>query len=132
MINLGKLTPNKNAAGEVVSWTSTNGLIYKNTDSAFNNKVEHVLAHLTPDPSKVAHTVFNTTKSELLGLLDEAWIAANKVAPDPKDTFAFYTDMGRVIGTNGETVVKLVVNPATNEIVTAYPVLKSVLDALTN
>ena len=81
----------------------------------------HVLAHGSPDPSKPLHTVFNVSKDKILGLVDEAWaMRGNPLANDPS---AFIVNMGRTIGTAGETAVKIVVKPGTSEILTAYPVM---------
>ena len=42
----------------------------------------------------------------------------NSLANDPG---AYVIDLGRVIGTNGETTIKIIVIPGTSEIITAYP-----------
>lgn len=53
--------------------------------------------------------------------MDEAWaMRGNPLANDPG---AFIVNMGRTIGTAGETAVKIVVKPGTSEILTAYPVM---------
>lgn len=112
--NLGKLTYNNG------TWTSSGGLIY-GPDKKFGNRVQHVLAHTEPNPNKVNHTIFNVDKTEVLKVVDEAW--SKKGAPLANDPGTYVVPMGRVIGTNGETAVRLVVKPGTNEIITAYPVV---------
>jgi len=112
--NLGKLTKLGDNA-----WESSAGLIY-GADKKFGNRVKHVLAHGTPNPSKASHTVFNVGSDEILGLVDEAWtMKGNPLTNDPG---AYLVDMGRTIGTNGESTIKVIVKPGTSEIITAYPV----------
>lgn len=37
------------------------------------NRVLHVLEHTKPNTNKPVHTVFNIDKSNVIGLVDEAW-----------------------------------------------------------
>lgn len=53
--------------------------------------------------------------------MDEAW--QKKGAPLPNDPGAYVVPMGRIVGTNGETAIKIVVKPRTSEVITAYPVI---------
>lgn len=82
--------------------------------------MKHVLDHTKPNPNKRTHSVFNVDKTKLLELLDEAW--SKKGASVPNDPGAFIIPMGRVVGTEGETAIRLVVEAGTNKVVTAYPV----------
>ncbi len=100
------------------TWTSNAGLIY-GQGSIHGNRVKHVLAHTQPDPSKPRHTVFNVDRSNVIGLVDEAW--NKKGSPLPNDPGVYVVDMGRVIGTNGETKIRIVVRPNTNNIISIYP-----------
>jgi filamentous hemagglutinin len=84
------------------------------------NRVLHVLEHLAPNSAKPLHTVFNVGRTELLGLLDEAWLARG--APLADDAGAYIVNMGRTIGTAGEQSVKFIVRPGTSELITAFPV----------
>ncbi|MBL0385060.1 methyl-accepting chemotaxis protein [Tumebacillus sp. ITR2] len=111
---MGKLTYNGNS-----TWTSSGGLIY-GEDKAFGNRVNHVLAHFSENTAKSTHTVFSLDRNQILPLLDEAW--AKKGAPLATDSSVYMVNMGRVIGTNGERSLKLVVRPGTNQVITAYPV----------
>jgi len=101
------------------SWTSPGGLVY-GQGSAHGNRVKHVLDHLVANPSKATHSVFKCDRTKLIGLLDDAW--ARKGSPLPNDPGAYVVDMGRVIGTAGETKIKVIVRPGTNELITAYPI----------
>ncbi len=101
-------------------WKSSAGLIYGEGLPNQVNRVEHVLMHTVPNPSKTVHTVFNVARDKVLGLVDEAWLARG--APVPGDPGAFIVPMGRVVGTAGETAVKVIVMPGTSEILTSYPV----------
>ncbi|MGL4234944.1 RHS repeat-associated core domain-containing protein [Tabrizicola sp.] len=88
-------------------------------DPKFGNRVDHVLAHTAPDASKPKHSVFNVGGDDALGLVDEAWSKRGaSVAGDPK---TFVVDMGQVVGTNGETSIKIVADPQSGYITTAFP-----------
>jgi hypothetical protein len=65
-------------------------------------------------------TFFNLPKDKIIALIDEAWLM--KSAPLVFDQGAYIINMQRVIGTNGETAIKIIVKPGTAEIKTAYPV----------
>jgi filamentous hemagglutinin len=67
------------------------------------------------------HSVFNVGRNQVLGLVDEAWSMRGAVAAG--DLEAFVVPMGRSVGTTGETTVRIVVRPGTNQIITAYPVM---------
>jgi hypothetical protein len=101
------------------TWTTPKGMVY-GQGSAEGNRIQHVLEHTVPDPSKPAHTVFNVDRNQVLGLIDEAW--ATRGAPLPNDPGAYVIPMGRVVGQGGETSIKIVVRPGTSNVITAYPV----------
>ncbi|PTT88188.1 hypothetical protein DBR42_10270, partial [Pelomonas sp. HMWF004] len=101
------------------TWTTPAGIDY-GPGSVDGNRVKHVLEHAEPNPNKTTHTVFNVERKEVLGLVDEAWLA--KSNPLPNDPGAYVVPMGRVIGTAGETSIKIIVRPGTNKIITAYPI----------
>ena len=52
----------------IVVSENNEGLIY-GQGSIHGNRVNHVLAHTQPDPSKPRHTVFNVDKSDVISLL---------------------------------------------------------------
>ncbi|WP_162906653.1 hemagglutinin repeat-containing protein [Algihabitans albus] len=97
---------------------SPSGLKY-GRDEKFGNRVDHVLDHTHPNPGKPVHTVFNVQGDDALALVDEAW--GKRGASVPGDPGAFVVDMGRPIGTTGETSIRVIVKPGTSEIITAYP-----------
>jgi len=102
------------------TWQSSQGLIY-GQGSAQGNRVLHVLEHAVPNANKANHTVFNVARDEILPLVDEAWsMRGNPLVNDPG---AYIIPMGRVVGTSGESAVKIIVRPGTSEIITAYPVI---------
>ena len=102
------------------SWKSKEGLVY-GQGSKHGNRVEHVLAHTKPDPKKPIHSVFNVDKDKVLDLVDQAWSKRkNKVPGEPG---AFIISMKKVIGANGERRIKIVVEPGTDKVITAYPVI---------
>jgi hypothetical protein len=100
------------------TWRTPAGVDY-GPGSIHGNRVKHVLDHAEPNPAKKAHTVFNVGRARVLGLVDEAWRA--KGNPLPNDPGAYIVQMGRVIGTAGETSIKIIVRPGTSKIITAYP-----------
>lgn len=63
---------------------------------------------------------FVTPKNGIIALVDEAWLM--KGTPLPYDQGIYLIDMGRIIGTDGESAIKIIVKPGTSEIRTAYPV----------
>lgn len=63
--------------------------------------------------------IFNVTKEELFALLDEAWLKRD--LPLPNDPGAYIMDMGKIVGTKGETAIKIITRPHTSQVLTAYP-----------
>lgn len=78
------------------------------------------MEHLTPNPAKKLHGVFNVQRSDVIGLVDDAWV--RRGASIPNDPGAFVIPMGKTVGTAGETSIKIIVKPGRSEIITAYPV----------
>lgn len=65
-------------------------------------------------------TFFNIPKDNIIDLVDEAWLKkGDSLVSDPG---TYIIDMKRIIGTNGETAIKIIVKPGTAEIRTAYPI----------
>ena len=81
-----------------------------------------MLAHTQPDPSKPRHTVFNVDKSDVISLVDEAWTRKGTGSLARNGYVTYNIDMGRVIGTNGESSIRIVTNGYTNKIISAYPI----------
>lgn len=105
------------------TWTSNAGLIY-GQGSVHGDRVRHVLAHATPDPSKPRHSVFNVAEDNILDLVDDAWRSRSSVTPiiQPNGNAVYNIPMGNVVGTQGETKIRIVVKNGTSEIITAFPV----------
>ncbi|WP_412022580.1 RHS repeat-associated core domain-containing protein [Burkholderia cepacia] len=102
------------------SWSTPNGLSY-GQGSKQGNRIKHVLEHESPNSNKPTHSVFCTCKKGgSLDLVDEAW--AKRGQPLANDPGAYVVPMGRAIGTAGETSIKIITRPGTNEVITAYPV----------
>jgi uncharacterized protein YukE len=101
-------------------WRSSAGLIYVPTSSEYGARLEHVLLHAYPSGWKRKHTLFKD-KERILETLDEAWLRRD--FPVKGQPGVFEVEMGRIIGDGGETVVRLVVERGTNEVVSAYPIL---------
>jgi hypothetical protein len=107
-------------------FTSAAGIVYgKDRSGKFESRVAHIMAHTQPDDSKPKHSMFiATAREDVLALLDEAW---KKRGPPERQGGARGRDvydvpMGRVIGTNGEQRLRMVVEKDSAVIVTAYPV----------
>ncbi len=101
------------------TWISNEGLIYG--QSPDGNRVIHVVKHTIPDPSKPLHTVFNVDKSNVIGLDDEAWRRRGTGIIQGNGNVFYDIDMGRTIGTNNESVIRIITRGYSNELITAFP-----------
>ncbi|MBM7846489.1 polymorphic toxin-type HINT domain-containing protein [Herpetosiphon giganteus] len=73
---------------------------------------------------KKTHTVFDVENSAYLyDLLDEGFriLKEQGITAIPGDPGAFLVPMGRAIGTNGETYMKMIFKQGTDVLITAYP-----------
>jgi hypothetical protein len=103
------------------TWSSPAGLNY-GMGSTQGNRVKHVLEHAIPDPSKAVHSVFNVERREVLGLVDEAWNARQGAGVlQNNGNRIWVVDMGRPVGTAGESNLRIIVRDGTNRVITAYP-----------
>jgi filamentous hemagglutinin len=103
------------------SWESPAGLIYEQS-SKDGNRIKHVLEHLKENPNKPLHTIFNVESRDLLGVVDEAW--KKRTGPgllQGNGNRVWQVNLGRAIGTQGETSVQIVVKDGTNKLITAFP-----------
>ncbi len=71
-VYVGNTNPNALRYNGEGTWTSNAGLTY-GQGSIHGNRVNHVIDHTHPNPSKPKHTVFNVDESNVIGLVDEAW-----------------------------------------------------------
>ncbi|MFD6556375.1 Hint domain-containing protein, partial [Streptomyces sp. NPDC058398] len=105
------------------SMLSPAGLIY-NPGSSDGHRLRHVLRHGTrgtTDPSKATHTQFNSHGRELLNTVDEAW--QRRGTPlSVEGTDEYIVPMGRTIGTQGQTDIKIVTESGSSRIIMAHPV----------
>jgi hypothetical protein len=104
-------------------WVSSQGLIY-GEGSREGNKVLHAIAHTKPNPAKPIHTVFNVSTKDILGLIDEAWSKRLGIIPilQSNGNELFKIPMGKIVGTNGENGISIVVEAGTSRIVTSFPI----------
>jgi RHS repeat-associated protein len=100
-------------------YESSAGLKY-GPGSKEGHRILHVMTHLTPDPNKKSHGVFASGRKGFLADIDEAW--AQRGAPHPNDPARYEVYMGRDVGTEGERYMRVVVDPKTNGVVSAYPI----------
>lgn len=78
------------------------------------------LGYLKSGEEKKQRTFFNVSGNELIMLIDEGWLMKSSTLPI--DPGAYVIDMKKIIGTNGESAIKIIVKPGTAEIKTAYPI----------
>jgi len=100
-------------------WISKGGLIY-GPDKKFGTRVNHVLQHTKVNTSKLNHTVFTMTGNELFDLIDFAWSKRGIALADDPGTYII--GLEKIIGTQGEKAIKIVVIPGTTQLITAYPI----------
>ena len=100
------------------SWRSGEGLIYRRATKKHENNLRHVLRNTRPDASRPNHTVFSSKPREVPSLIDRAW----KTRGDAVSPGVFEVDMKRTVGTAGERRIRIVVEPNSQNIVTAYPI----------
>lgn len=111
-------------ASAVDSFTSPGGIVYgRDLSGRFGSRIEHIMAHTRPDPSKPKHSIFLVKDRDgLVALIDEAW--KQRGAPDAEKSGrgreVYDVDMHRAIGSEGERHLILVMEDE-NHIVTAYP-----------
>ncbi len=122
--NIGNYIPDgfslvKDTSGNLI-YTSPAGLIYRN-GSAEGHRLTHVLDHTTINLSKNLHTVFNARGDDALKLIDEAWRKKDGYELT-NDLGTYLIPMGKKVGVNGETYIRISTFPGTNNIRTAYPV----------
>jgi hypothetical protein len=118
------------------TYESPQGLRY-GPDSLYGNRVQHVLRHTEDQPLRPEHGVFDASRSQVIGQVDEVWIKAQRggldVAKQTAGNVDEYTvNMGFRVGWIGGTKGAALGNPATtyvrlvvrngNEVITAYPV----------
>ncbi|HEY8607193.1 MAG TPA: RHS repeat-associated core domain-containing protein [Noviherbaspirillum sp.] len=108
------------------TWETKSGLRFDGLDKAGRDRIEHVIEHLFIDTAKAAHSVFDVPPSRLLALMDEAWQKRGSGKKSGQLGRAVYeVDLGRPIGTRGETTVRIVIKENTaSDVVSAYPIAK--------
>lgn len=100
-------------------WVSKGGLVY-GLDNKFGSRMNHVLQHTVIREGKNVHSVFNVKGGELFELIDYAWLKRGlQLQNDPG---VYVIKLGRAVGTEGETAIKIATLPGTSKILTAYPV----------
>lgn len=101
-------------------WQSKGGLVYEPMTVEQGHRITHLFDHTVPNPNKSPHSIFSDTREKIFDLIDEGF---SKAKQHPQDTFRFEVEMGRVVGTSGETKLRIIVNPQNNRVITAYPIL---------
>lgn len=108
-------------------WESPGGLTYSTApDLSHGHRISHLFNHTVPDPDKTLHSVFSVPRKNLLKLIDEGWENQAKYHPlkpnGAPDERVWIVDMGRPIGTDGQTLLRVVVDsPGSSNFTSAYP-----------
>lgn len=90
--------------------------------SKHGNRIKHVLDHAVPNPQKKLHSVFSVPRSQILPLIDDAWkMKGQPVTSIPNGRTVYEINMEKLIGTNGETHIRIVVETGTTKVITAFP-----------
>ena len=85
-----------------------------------------MLQHTVPNDSKPLHTLYNVDKSEVIGLIDEAWVNKGQGILQSNGKVLYDINMGKTIGTNGEDTIRIITNGYSNNIITSFPLRKGV------
>ena len=101
-------------------WQSKGGLVYEPMVGDQGHRISHIFDHTVPNPQKPSHSIFSDTRDKILDLVDEGF---SKAKQHPQDAFRFEAEMGKVVGSAGETKMRIIVNPQTKQITTAFPIL---------
>ncbi|MDS1271788.1 PrsW family glutamic-type intramembrane protease [Lipingzhangella sp. LS1_29] len=107
-------------------YRSPSGLIF-GPGAREGHRIDHILDHTRPNPSKPNHTVFNVggDRTRALQIVDQAWSMRNthgRYLGQRRGNHNFVIDMGTQIGTRGETNVLISTKNDMRTIVTAYPI----------
>lgn len=95
------------------------GLIYGPMEREEGHRIFHIGAHTAEArKAKRQHSIFKGSESPL-ELVDEAW--QKRGAHEVGDRRAWVVPMGREVGVNGETSVRIIVNETTMNVISAYP-----------
>jgi hypothetical protein len=104
------------------SWKSAEGIIYKKQVQGRENSLRHILRHASPGSTKPS--VFAGNPRDVPSLIDKAWKKRGApLPPEPGKLYdVFIVDMGaKIVGTKGETKIRIIMEPNSTNIVTAYP-----------
>jgi filamentous hemagglutinin len=120
------------------TWQSTAGIVYGvDPDPRIKNRVRHVLEHFGPpfNPKKPTHSVFTIDRTEVLALIDQAWVSPSKtgIVQGGREIFTIpivdAAGKARLIGKTSASAVtatltklKIVVEKGTTKLVSAYPI----------
>jgi hypothetical protein len=103
------------------TWESPLGLQY-GPDFQYGNRVQHVLRHSANQPLReFEHGVFDGSRREVIGLIDEAWAIAKQGGPNVQShtvgvKTVYTVDMGRRVGWVGGQGGAALGHPVANNI----------------
>ncbi len=103
-------------------YESPAGILYTRTTlKAHAHRINHVLAHTMIDTTKRSHAVFKNWL-DAFRVIDDAWPARSSAGTLKSQGRVWDIDMGKVVGTHGETFVRIVIKPGTARLFTAHPI----------
>ncbi|WP_427340821.1 hypothetical protein [Caloranaerobacter sp. DY30410] len=73
------------------------------------------------DSGTKGKSLFNVGKNKVLTLVDEAWLMRGKSYLN-RGNDVYEIPMGRIVGTKGETTIRIITKHGTNDIISAYPI----------
>jgi hypothetical protein len=116
---------------DLSKWTSPGGIIYL-AKSKEGHRIMHLLTHTVPGYKAGTHSIFSVAREHVYKLVDDAWakphLTAYKADGITVDTSAFVVNMGNVVGTGGQQMIRIAFegNEAQKIIRSAYPVFSQI------
>lgn len=98
-------------------FSSPAGLIYG--AGKREHRLTHVLLHAYADGTKSRHALFGKG-ADVLRTIDDAWVRRGDSVD--KGGKVFEVALGRIVGTRGESRVRIVVRKGSSKVVSAYPI----------
>lgn len=114
-------------AQDLAKWTSPGGIVYL-AKSKEGHRIMHILTHTVPGYKTSTHSVFSAAREQVFKLIDDAWakphLIAYKADGVTVDASAFVVDMGNVVGTGGQQMIRIAFEGSVAQkiIRSAYPV----------
>lgn len=122
LVDVNRLTFN---AKDRIFTSLRSGLIYERMDFNEGHRINHILkGHTDNDWSVGEGKSLFANPDEVFDLIDDGWLSVNKLQPNPVgNPSRWEVDFHpRIIGSNNETKLRLIVDQQTKIITTAFPI----------